>query len=95
MRLVFEWAKMAKFSNGSGLKMFIYSILLGTFVSALFANDGAALILTQYFISKNENFAIKPKNNYCFLLAGGFISDSASLPFCIFKSYKYSNSKLF
>ncbi len=33
----FEWAalKMAKFSNGSGLKMFIYSILLGAFVSAL------------------------------------------------------------
>ena len=32
----FEWAalKMAKFSNGDGLKMFIYSILLGAFVSA-------------------------------------------------------------
>ena len=34
----FEWAalKMAKFSNGNGMLMFIYSILLGAFVSALF-----------------------------------------------------------
>jgi arsenical pump membrane protein len=33
----FEWCalKMAKISNGSGIKMFVYSILLGAFVSAL------------------------------------------------------------
>ncbi|MGJ0328340.1 arsenic transporter [Aliarcobacter cryaerophilus] len=79
----FEWAalKMAKFSNGSGLKMFIYSILLGAFVSALFANDGAALILTPILLAKMRILQLNLKTIVAFLLAGGFISDSASLPF--------------
>ncbi len=79
----FEWAalKMAKFSNGSGLKMFIYSILLGALVSALFANDGAALILTPILLAKMRILQLNMKTIVAFLLAGGFISDSASLPF--------------
>ena len=79
----FEWAalKMAKFSKGSGLKMFIYSILLGSLVSALFANDGAALILTPILLVKMKVLKLNRKSILAFLLAGGFISDSASLPF--------------
>ena len=78
----FEWCalKMAKFSNGSGMKMFVYSILLGAFVSALFANDGAALILTPILLAKMRILQLNMKSIIAFLLAGGFISDSASLP---------------
>lgn len=78
----FEWAalKMAKFSNGDGFKMFVYSILLGAFVSALFANDGAALILTPILLAKMRVLNLNMKSIIAFLLAGGFISDSASLP---------------
>lgn len=79
----FEWCalKMAKFSKGSGKKMFIYSILLGALVSALFANDGAALILTPILLAKMRILKLNAKTILAFLLAGGFISDSASLPF--------------
>jgi len=79
----FEWCalKMAKFSNGDGRKMFIYSILLGALVSALFANDGSALILTPILLAKMRILKLNAKTILAFLLAGGFISDSASLPF--------------
>lgn len=73
--------KMAKLSNGSGLKMFFYSIVLGAIVSALFANDGAALILTPILLAKMNILKLNTKTILAFLLAGGFISDSASLPF--------------
>jgi arsenical pump membrane protein len=79
----FEYAaiKMAKFSKGNGVTMFFYSILLGSFVSALFANDGAALILTPILLAKMRVLQLNTKTIIAFLLAGGFISDAASLPF--------------
>lgn len=79
----FEWCaiKMAKLSGGNGNLMFIYSLLLGSFISALFANDGAALILTPILLAKMRILKLEPKTIIAFLLAGGFISDSASLPF--------------
>ncbi|RXJ91109.1 arsenical efflux pump membrane protein ArsB [Arcobacter sp. CECT 8983] len=79
----FEWCaiKMAKLSCGNGHLMFVYALLLGSFVSALFANDGAALILTPILLAKMRILKLNAKTILAFLLAGGFISDSASLPF--------------
>lgn len=79
----FEWCaiKMAKLSRGNGHLMFVYALLLGSFVSALFANDGAALILTPILLAKMRILQLNVKTILAFLLAGGFISDSASLPF--------------
>ncbi len=79
----FEWCaiKMAKLSHGNGHLMFVYALLLGSFVSALFANDGAALILTPILLAKMRILQLNLKTIVAFLLAGGFISDSASLPF--------------
>ncbi len=79
----FEWCaiKMAKLSKGNGHLMFVYALVLGSFVSALFANDGAALILTPILLAKMRILKLNTKTILAFLLAGGFISDSASLPF--------------
>lgn len=44
----FEWAALhvARWGGGRGGRLFVLMILLGAGVSALFNNDGAALILT-------------------------------------------------
>jgi arsenical pump membrane protein len=81
----FEWAalKMAKLSGGSGVKMFIYSLILGAIVAAFFANDGAALILTPILLSKMRILKLNQKALFAFVMAGGFIGDSASNPLVI------------
>ena len=81
----FEWAALhvARWANGSGHRLFAFCVLLGAAVSALFANDGAALILTPIVMSMLLALRFSPAATLAFVMAAGFIADTASLPLVV------------
>ncbi|WP_419795121.1 arsenic transporter [Pseudomonas palleroniana] len=81
----FEWTALhvARWANGSGYRLFAFCVLLGAAVSALFANDGAALILTPIVMSMLIALRFSPSATLAFVIAAGFIADTASLPLVV------------
>ncbi|MBD8494977.1 arsenic transporter [Pseudomonas syringae] len=81
----FEWAALhvARWGQGRGGRLFTLMVLLGAAVSALFANDGAALILTPIVIAMLAALRFSPAATLAFVMAAGFIADTASLPLVV------------
>jgi arsenical pump membrane protein len=82
---VFEWAALhlAGRAGTTGRRLFLNALGLGAVVAALFANDGAALILTPLLYEQAKALGWSPRASLALVMAGGFIADFTSTPLVV------------
>ena len=81
----FAWAALhvARWGGGNGRKLFPLVVLLGAAIAAMFANDGAALLLTPIVLAILLRLDFPAAGAMAFTVACGFIADTASLPLVV------------
>jgi arsenical pump membrane protein len=81
----FKWCALhvARWGAGRGKRLFALIVLLGAAVTALFANDGAALILTPIVMEMLIALGLGSAASLAYVMAAGFIADTGSLPLIV------------
>ena len=81
----FHWAALhvVRWGGGHGRLLFPLIILLGAMIAAVFANDGAALLLTPIVMAILLRLDFSPGATFAFVIATGFVADTTSLPLMI------------
>jgi arsenical pump membrane protein len=81
----FEWAALhvARWGKGNGKLLFTLIVVLGAAIASVFANDGAALILTPIVINMLVALKFSPAASLAYVMACGFIADAGSLPLVV------------
>lgn len=81
----FAWAALhiARWGNGRGRLLFPLIVIQGALIAAVFANDGAALLLTPIVVAILARLDFSPGAALAFIIATGFVADSTSLPLVI------------
>jgi len=81
----FEWAALhvARWGRGNGRALFNLIVVLGAAIAAVFANDGAALILTPIVFQMLLALKFRPVAAFAFVMATGFVADTTSLPLVV------------
>ncbi|WP_425845643.1 arsenic transporter [Agrococcus sp. TSP3-2-1] len=82
---LFEWAALhvARWGRGNGRVLFALIVLLGAAIATVFANDGAALILTPIVIQMLVALRFPAAASLAFVMACGFVADAGSLPLVV------------
>lgn len=81
----FSWAALyvARWGGGNGQRLFPLVVVLGALIAAFFANDGAALLLTPIVLAILLRLDFPPSAAFAFVVACGFVADTASLPLVV------------
>ncbi|HEY8614079.1 MAG TPA: arsenic transporter [Roseomonas sp.] len=81
----FQWAALhiGRWGGGSGRRLFPLVVVLGAVTTAIFANDGAALLLTPIVVAILLRLDFPPAATLAFVVATGFVADTTSLPLVI------------
>ena len=81
----FAWSALhvARWGKGDGRRLFPLIVVLGAAIAAVFANDGAALLLTPIVLAILLRLNFPPAGALAFVVACGFVADTTSLPLVV------------